>query len=117
LKGICPAGPPSLAPEPQARYKGPIPFDILATEIVEQPAPAAHHQKKPPPRMVVLSMGFEVLRQFVDAPAEDGDLNLGRACIGLPAAVVADQRRLLVFEQCHWFAKKVTTDLLATRRG
>src|SRR5690349_16615359 len=93
-----PGAPPS-APETQARDDRSVPFDVLPPQIVQQPAALADQHEEPTPGVMVLGVGLQVVGEIRDALAEQRDLYLGRAGVGLPAARVADQRRLLVGEK------------------
>src|SRR5262245_51459257 len=57
---------------------------------------------------MVLLMRLEVLGQLLDATREQGNLNLGRACIGLAPTVIADQCGFLLFEKCHKSPAQIT---------
>src|SRR5215471_17172645 len=75
----CAGSRPLLLPEPKLLDDSAVPLDVLGLEIVEQPAalPDQHHESAP--RMMVLGVGLEMLRQVIDPFAEDRDLDLGRA--------------------------------------
>ena len=54
-----------------------ITLDVGPLKIVEQTSTLRDHLQQAAPRMVILFMGFEVLREIVDTLAEKRNLNLG----------------------------------------
>src|SRR5262249_47891431 len=90
-----------LFPDVQALNQIGVALRVLCLEIVEQSAPAADEHQEPTPRMVILCVGFEMLRQVTDALAQNGDLDFGRPGIRLVCFVVADQLRLAIFGERH----------------
>src|SRR5690606_34562646 len=62
-------------------------------------ASAPDHLQESPPRVMVLLVGLQVLGELVDPLGEDRDLHLGRARVGLVAAVAVDDLRLRVLGQ------------------
>src|SRR5690606_20229199 len=67
-----------------------VPFDVLALEVVEEPAPLTDQLEKTATRVVVLLVRLEVLRQLRDALGEKSDLNLGRPSVLLMLAELLD---------------------------
>jgi hypothetical protein len=49
----------------------------VSPQIIQQPTAAADELQKPSPRMVILSMGLEMIGEIGDAIREYGNLNLG----------------------------------------
>src|SRR5207237_8693987 len=98
----------SLAPQPQALDQGSVAFDVLSAEVLEQPPAPPDHLEEPSSLVVILLMGLEVLGELIDAPGQDGDLDLGRTGIGLGPPEVADQRGFLVFQERHGIPERLT---------
>src|SRR5438034_5702499 len=96
----------SLAPQPEALDQRPVALYVLPPEVLEQAAALANHLEQATPGVMVLFVGPEVLGQLLDALGQQGDLNLGRAGVGLAPPIIADQRGLLLFEECHWIGTK-----------
>ena len=70
---------------------------ILGLQVVEQAAAAADEHQQPAARMVILRVRLEVFREVVDAFAENGYLNFGRACVAFVGLVAPDQLCLAIF--------------------
>src|SRR5262245_19045034 len=51
---------------------------------------------------MVLCVGLEMIRQVIDALAENGDLDFRRTGVGVVRAVTANEFGLAVFAQGHW---------------
>src|SRR5439155_26591056 len=90
-----------LPPEAQARDERPVALDVLAPQVVQQPPAAPDHLQQAAPGVVVLLVRLQVLREVGDALGENGDLDLGRAGIGVAATVLLDDLGFLLFYQCH----------------
>src|SRR5687768_15401617 len=71
--------------------------DVLALQIIEQPAALADQLQEASTRMMVLRVGLEMFGEIADALAEDGDLDFGRPCVGAVGAIAADDFGLAVF--------------------
>ena len=56
---------------------------IVLLEIVEKPPSLAYKHEEAPAGVVILNMNLEVLREMIDALAEQRNLHLRRAGIGL----------------------------------
>ena len=93
--------PPTLPPDPQTLDQGSILRHVLAADVVEQPFPLPDHLEKPAPGVVILAVGLEVLRQVVDAPSEQRDLDFGRAGVALVYSEVGDDRLFRVCRKSH----------------
>jgi anti-sigma regulatory factor (Ser/Thr protein kinase) len=52
-----------------------VSFYIFSFEVVEQAAPLSHQLDQPSPGVMVLGVGFEVIRQIVDTLTQDGHLH------------------------------------------
>ena len=70
-------------------------------QVVEQFAAPGHHRQQTTPRMVILLMRFEVLRQLQNTLTQKRNLNLWRAGIRFVDSVLADRLRLLLYRQGH----------------
>src|SRR3954462_3379237 len=71
-----------------------VPAGVLALEVVEQPAPLADELEQPAPRVVVLLVGLEVLRELVDPLREQGHLHLRRPGVLLVRPELLDDHAL-----------------------
>jgi hypothetical protein len=78
-----------------------VPVVVLRLEVIEQPPTLADELQEPPPAVEVLLVRLEVLGEHVDALGEQRHLHLGRAGIGLVGAVLLDDGRLALAENCH----------------
>jgi hypothetical protein len=93
--------PPTLPPDPQALDQGSILRHILTPDVLEQPLALPDHLEQPEPGVVILAVGFEVLRQVVDPAREQRDLDFGRAGIALVHSEVGDDRLFRVCRESH----------------
>src|SRR5690349_8624065 len=71
------------APQPQTLDDGLIAACILALEIVELAATLADHHEEAAPRVKILGVGRQMVREIANALAQDRDLHLGRAGVFL----------------------------------
>ena len=69
---------------------GLVAFGIGFSEVIQQATTLADHHEKTAPGGMVLLMGLEMLRQFTNPLAEDGNLHLGRTGIGRVRAVLVN---------------------------
>src|SRR5215475_14067715 len=81
-----------------------VTLGIFPLEILDQPPPLADQHEQAPPRMMVLGVLLEVLRESVDALAQDGDLNLRGPRVPLVRLELLDQVLLLLSGQRHRWA-------------
>src|SRR5262245_29154670 len=58
-----------------------IAVGVLALQVVKQTATLAYELEEASPGVMILDVGFEVLRQVADAFAEERDLDFGGASI------------------------------------
>jgi hypothetical protein len=65
-----------LSPDPQLGDERPVALDIVAAQVVQQPAPLADQDQEATPGVVVLLMGLQMRRELTDALSEDRDLDL-----------------------------------------
>src|SRR5436190_17056542 len=72
-----------LTPKTQALDQRVVALAVPGLEIVEQTAALADHLEQAATRMVILGVALEVLGEIGDAFAQDGDLNLRRARVGI----------------------------------
>src|SRR5271157_4630305 len=80
-----------LLADAQFLNDGFVAFGIRLSEVIEQAATPAHHHEKTPPGGVVLLMRLEMLRQFANPCAQDGNLNLRRTGIVIGSSVIGNQ--------------------------
>src|SRR5271170_4387584 len=79
-----------LPPQAELGNERPVPLDVVASEVVEQPTSTTDHHEQTPTGVMVLAVDLQMLRQMVDALREERDLHLGRAGIGLVEAMLGD---------------------------
>src|SRR5258708_38178741 len=106
------------APQPEARDDGAVALDVAAVEVVEQATAPADHLEQAAARRVVLGMVAQVLGEPPDAFAQNGDLHLRRARVGLVLAVLLDDLGLGA-DVGHWddFPKAATSPETPTGPG
>ena len=63
---------------------------IRSLQVIQQTSTLRDHLEQAAPRMIVLLVSFEMLGEFVDALAEQRDLDRGRARVTLMCAKIAD---------------------------
>ena len=68
-----------------------VAFGIRLSEVIEQTATPAHHHEKTAPGGMVLLMRLEMLRQFANPCAQDGNLNFRGAGIVIVSPVLFNQ--------------------------
>ena len=90
-----------LAPDAQALDQSLVALRTAATQVIEQPAATRDHLEQSPAGMVVLGVGFEVLRQIGNAPAQDRDLDLWRAGIRFVDPELGNHSTFCFTRQCH----------------
>jgi hypothetical protein len=81
-----------LVPEAQFLDDLPVAVDIRTLQVVQETATFSDHFKKSTTAVVVLLVGAEVIRQIIDPLGEQGDLNAGRATVGLVRPIFLDGR-------------------------
>src|SRR5262245_32262742 len=90
----------SLA-DPEPFRESPISLRVFLAEIFEEPAALADQHEKPAPRVMVLLVSLEVIRQPVDPLGEERDLDLGRPGISIVRSELLDEGALLLDGQTH----------------
>src|SRR6516225_1173224 len=90
-----------LLPDAQTFDELPVPRVVLGLEVVEQPATLTDELQKSPAAVEVLLVRLEVLGEHVDALGEQRHLHLGGTGVGLVGAVLLDDSRLALAEDCH----------------
>src|SRR5690606_11000855 len=96
---------------------GLVALEIDALQVVQQPPPLPHQLQKTATRVVILGVGLEVLGQIPDAVAEQYDLHLGRARVGLVPSVASQD---LLGAQCcavHSYAHVVSRQSRSSNTG
>jgi len=64
-------------PEPELGDNRPVSLDVGPLQIVQQAAPLADQLEQPAPRIVVMSVRFQMVGEVIDPFAKDCDLDLG----------------------------------------
>ena len=72
-----------LLPDAQPLDQTSISLVIVFPEIIEKPSPLTYQLEETPAGVVILDVDLEVLREMIDALAQQGNLNFRRARIGL----------------------------------
>src|SRR5262245_5772247 len=88
-----------LSPAAQLRDQFSVSLHVLALEVVQKSPAAPDQLEQAAPRVMVLRMRPEVLRELVDALREERDLDLGRARVRLRAPVAPDDLQLCFLGQ------------------
>ena len=81
-----------LVPEAQFLDDLPVAVDIRTLQVIQETAASSDHFEESTTAVVVLFVGPEVIRQIVDPLGEQGDLNAGRATVGLVGPIFLDGR-------------------------
>jgi len=68
-----------------------VAFGVGLSEVVQQAATPADHHKKTAPGGMVLIVRLEMLRQFTNARAQNGNLDFRRTGIRLVSTVLVNQ--------------------------
>src|SRR5438105_5856825 len=63
-------------PQPELGDDRPVALDVLALQVIQQPATLADQLEQPPPRVVILGVRLQVVGEVIDPFAEDCDLDL-----------------------------------------
>src|SRR5262245_45469786 len=63
---------------------------VFGLQVAQQPAPPADELQQTPLGVEVVLVSLHVLRQVVDAPGQQRDLNLRRAGVARPGPIFAD---------------------------
>jgi hypothetical protein len=93
-----------LLAEVQGRDRLPITVEARLLEVIEEPAPLGDQLEETTTRVVVLRVGLEVLGEVGDALGEEGNLDFGRARIGLMRAEFSDEFRFLFDVKRHFLS-------------
>ena len=78
-----------------------VAFDVLALQVVEEASSLADELEQAAPGVVVLWVCLEVVREVGDALCDEGDLNLGGACVCFVATKRGDDVGLEFWGKCH----------------
>src|SRR5680860_1874417 len=79
-----------LSAEAELRDECPVPVDVVAPEVVEQPTTPSDQHEQPTARVMVLLVDLQVLRQVVDPLREERYLHLRCTGVGFVEAVLGD---------------------------
>src|SRR5689334_22871695 len=93
--------PGALAAQAELLDEGAVALQIVLLQIRQEPAPPADHLQQPTARVMVVLVHLHVLRELGDSLGEEGDLDLCRSRVLLPAAETADELRLLLLGKRH----------------
>ena len=80
---------------------GAVAVDVFALQVIEKATTLADEHLKGALGGVVFVVFFQVLGQVTDAIREQGDLCLGRACVGLAFSVLLEELYFLLRIQIH----------------
>src|SRR5271165_1115031 len=80
-----------LLADAQFLNDGFVAFGIRLSEVIEQATTLAHHHEKTAPGGMVLLMRLEMLGQFANPCAQDGNLNFRRTGIVIGSPVIGNQ--------------------------
>jgi hypothetical protein len=80
-----------LPTESELRNKCPIPFDVVAPEVIQQTTATTHEHQQTSTAVMILLVDLQVLREMVDTPREERNLHLRRAGVGLVEAMLGDR--------------------------
>jgi hypothetical protein len=72
----------------------PVALGVLASQIVKQSPPLTDQLQQTSPGMIVLPMCLEVIREAVDSPREQCDLDFWRAGVGYVSLVLTNYLNL-----------------------
>lgn len=79
-----------LTAQAKARNQRLVTFGLGPPQIGEETSALTHKPKEPAPRVMVLLMDLEVLREIVDASGEQGHLDSSRTRIRARLAMLRD---------------------------
>src|SRR5215472_17166949 len=74
---------------------------VLVLDMVEQAPAQAHHLEKAAPRMIVVLVKLEMLREAVDALGQEGDLHLWRPRVVFFGCVLSNDLLLAFGAERH----------------
>lgn len=80
-----------LPTESELRNECPVPLDVVAPEVIQQPTTTTHEHQQATTAVMVLLVELQMLRQVVDAPREERNLHLRRTGIGSVEAMLSDR--------------------------
>src|SRR5262245_33319066 len=95
-----PGAPPS-PPEYELGDDRAVPLDVLASQVLQQPASATDQHQETTAAVMVLLVHLEVLREVADPLGQDRDLDLGGARVTRRACVLLDDLGLGFFREGH----------------
>src|SRR5205807_3315733 len=100
---------PKLSPDPELPDDRAVAPDVVAAQVVQQPAPLANQEEEAAARVVVFRVRLQVLGQLRDTRAEDSHLDFWRTRIRLVKPVLRDQISLDSLLDCqNFFVRKYT---------
>src|SRR3954454_14608778 len=90
-----------LAPEAELLDQRAVGLEVLALEVVQEPAAPAHELEQAAARVVILRVSAQMLRELVDARCQQRDLHLRRPGVRVVLAVLADDVELCFLGEGH----------------
>src|SRR5919201_5767962 len=90
-----------LPAQPEFLDQCSIPLQILFLKVIQEPPPAADELQQPAARVVVLRMCAQMLRQVVDAPRQQCDLDVRGARVAVVRSVRANDLLLRFLRETH----------------
>jgi hypothetical protein len=71
-----------LSSETEFRDDGAVAVNILVFDVIQQSPPLADHDQQASSGMMILVVGFQMIRQMGNPSGQQCDLNFRRSCIG-----------------------------------
>src|SRR5262249_47635220 len=102
-----------LAAQAELLDEGAVALEVVLLHVVQEATATTDELEQPAPRIVVVLVGAQMLRQLVDPLCEHRDLHLRRAGVGLAAAVLRDDLLLCFLGQ----GQNALSFLVADTRG
>jgi len=91
----------NLLAEVERRDRLAVAVEARLLEVAEEPATLRDHLEEASPRVVILEVGLEVLREVPDALREEGDLDFGRPRVALVRTELVDELRFFLCVKRH----------------
>src|SRR5712692_7739901 len=79
-----------LLPKAQSGDECPVAVNVCPIEVGEMPASLADKLEQATPRVVVVLVDTEMLRQLVDSPGQESNLDIRRAGVAVVRCVFRD---------------------------
>ncbi len=98
-KADAPPGGGALSAEAESCDEGPVPIDVFPVQVPEETPALAHKTEQASPRVVVVSMFSQMVRDVTDPLGEERHLDLGGAGVARLLAEALHQLLCLRFIQ------------------